>query len=300
MGPRQRLDFDRLVREAVADYYGKGQNFRLKAHFDNLVWLYQGDCISLLERIIDKHSDGIFDVIFADPPYFLSNDGVSCKSGRMVSVNKGAWDRSRGPEANHEFNKRWLEVCQRALRPNGTIWVSGTSHVIHSVGFALQQLGFKLLNDITWVKPNPPPNLSCRYFTHATETIIWASKNGQSRHTFNYSLMKQQAGGRQMKSVWEILPPSANEKAFGKHPTQKPVDLLRRIIRASSNEGDLIMDPFMGGGTTGVAAVGLGRRFVGIELEDAHFDLASKRISSALKHTMDRQPERQDIEPVGA
>jgi site-specific DNA-methyltransferase (adenine-specific) len=157
----------------------------------------------------------------------------------MVSVNKGEWDRSRGPDANHEFNRAWLAACQRVLKPNGTSWVSGTAHIIHSVGFAMQQLGFKLLNDISWVKPNPPPNLSCRYFTHATETIIWAAKNKKSRHTFNYKLMKEFAGGKQMKSVWTIPAPERNEKRFGKHPAQKPVGLLERILLAASIEGSL-------------------------------------------------------------
>ena len=134
--------------------------------------LYQGDCLELLALI----PESTVDLIFADPPYFLSNGGITCHAGRMVSVNKGDWDKSKGPDANHEFNRAWLAACQRVLKPNGSIWVSGTAHVIHSVGFAMQQLGFKLLNDISWVKPNPPPNLSCRYFTHATETIIWAAR----------------------------------------------------------------------------------------------------------------------------
>ena len=125
--------------------------------------IYQGDCLDLLPAIPENSVD----LVFADPPYFLSNGGITCHAGKMVSVNKGAWDKSRGPDANHDFNTAWLAACQRVLKPNGSIWVSGTSHVIHSVGFALQQLGFKLLNDISWVKPNPPPNLSCRYFTHA-------------------------------------------------------------------------------------------------------------------------------------
>ena len=149
--------------------------------------IFQGDCLDILAAL----PENTFDLIFADPPYFLSNNGITCHAGRMVSVNKGDWDRSRGADANHEFNRAWLAACQRVLKPNGTIWVSGTSHVIHSVGFAMQQLEFKLLNDISWVKPNPPPNLSCRYFTHATETIIWAAKNKKSRHTFHYKLMKE-------------------------------------------------------------------------------------------------------------
>jgi site-specific DNA-methyltransferase (adenine-specific) len=224
--------------------------------------IFQGDCLEILAAI----PENCVDLIFADPPYFLSNDGITCHAGRMVSVNKGEWDRSRGPDSNHEFNRAWLAACQRVLKPNGTIWVSGTSHVIHSVGFAMQQLGMKLLNDITWVKPNPPPNLSCRYFTHATETLIWAAKDKKSRHTFNYKLMKERAGGKQMKSVWQISAPERAEKRFGKHPAQKPVALLERILLASSNEGGLVLDPFLGSGTTAIAAVRAGRAVVGLEM----------------------------------
>jgi len=200
----------------------------------------------------------------------------------MVSVHKGDWDKSRGPDANHEFNRSWLAAAQRVLKPNGSIWVSGTSHVIHSVGFAMQQLGFKLLNDISWVKPNPPPNLSCRYFTHATETIIWAAKDKKSRHTFNYKLMKETNRGKQMKSVWEIRPPESWEKKFGKHPTQKPVALLERILLASTNEGDLVLDPFLGGGTTLVTAFRLRRHALGCELSAEFLSLSLRRLCSNL------------------
>jgi site-specific DNA-methyltransferase (adenine-specific) len=200
----------------------------------------------------------------------------------MVSVNKGDWDRSRGADANHEFNRAWLAACQRVLKPNGSIWVSGTSHVIHSVGFAMQQLGFKLLNDISWVKPNPPPNLSCRYFTHATETIIWAAKNKKSRHTFNYKLMKEVNGGKQMKSVWPMLPPKREEKRFGKHPAQKPAALLDRIIKASSDEGEVVLDPFMGSGTTTIAAIRAMRSTMGIELETQFISTTLSRIADEL------------------
>ncbi len=240
--------------------------------------IYHGDCLEILPAIPAE----TVDLIFADPPYFLSNDGITCHAGRMVSVNKGDWDRSRGPDFNHEFNRAWLAACQRVLKPNGTIWVSGTSHVIHSVGFAMQQLGFKLLNDITWVKPNPPPNLSCRYFTHATETVIWAAKSKKSKHTFHYKLMRQLAGGKQMKSVWEILPPDREEKKFGKHPAQKPVALLERILLACTNEGDLVLDPFMGSGTTAVVALQLSRWVFAIERDACCTKLALTRIVAEL------------------
>lgn len=255
------------------------------------VKLFQADCLEILDYIAKIEPQGCVDVIFADPPYFLSNNGITCHAGRMVSVNKGHWDKSRGPDANHEFNKRWLSACQKVLKPNGTIWVSGTAHVIHSIGFAMQQLGFKILNDITWVKPNPPPNLSCRYFTHATETVIWAAKNSHSRHTFHYHEMRRIAGGKQMKSVWPIYPPANGEKVFGKHPTQKPVGLLERIISASSNPGDLVLDPFMGSGTTGVSAVQLKRKFIGIELEPQYITTSIKRIKQTLEHPAPKQPE---------
>jgi site-specific DNA-methyltransferase (adenine-specific) len=236
--------------------------------------IFQGDCLEILAAI----PESCVDLIFADPPYFLSNGGITCHAGRMVSVNKGSWDRSRGPDANHEFNRAWLAACQRVLKPNGSLWVSGTAHVIHSVGFAMQQLGMKLLNDISWVKPNPPPNLSCRYFTHATETLIWAAKNQKSRHTFHYKEMKLLAGGKQMKSVWTIPPPEPWEKRFGKHPTQKPVALLERILLASSNPGDLVLDPFLGSGTTALAALRTSRFFRGIEIDPKWVRVASQRL----------------------
>jgi len=245
------------------------------------VWLYQSNCLSIMDRTAERYPDGVFDMIFADPPYFLSNGGITCHAGRMVSVNKGEWDKSRGPEENHNFNREWLSRCQRVLKPDGTIWVSGTAHIIHSVGFAMQQLRFKLLNDITWVKPNPPPNLSCRYFTHATETIIWAAKSEKSKHYFDYKLMRLMAGGKQMKSVWEFRPPGRAEKAHGKHPTQKPAALLERIILAGTKPSDLVLDPFMGSGTTGVACVRNGRRFVGIETEPAYMSLAIRRLEES-------------------
>ena len=240
--------------------------------------IYQGDCLEILAAI----PPDCVDLIFADPPYFLSNDGITCHAGRMVSVNKGEWDRSRGPDANHEFNRAWLAACQRVLKPNGSIWVSGTAHIIHSVGFAMQQLGMKLLNDISWVKPNPPPNLSCRYFTHATETLIWAAKNKKSKHTFNYKLMKELAGGKQMKSVWQIPAPDLDEKRFGKHPTQKPVALLERVVLAASNQGDLVLDPFVGGGTTAVAAMRLRRTATVIERDPSSIGLALARVFAEL------------------
>jgi site-specific DNA-methyltransferase (adenine-specific) len=251
--------------------------------------LFKEDTLKLLPLIPDESVD----MIFADPPYFLSNGGITCHAGKMVSVNKGKWDQSNGVEKNHEFNINWLRECQRILKPNGTIWVSGTSHIIYSIGFAMQSLHYKILNDIFWFKINPPPNLSCRYFTHSTETIIWAAKSSKSKHTFNYSNMKF-VTGKQMKNIWQdlaeehtkefiknlywsIYSPRREEKIYGKHPTQKPMQLLERIVQASTKKGDLVLDPFNGSGTTGLEAYLLGRKYIGIDFEKEYLDLSIKR-----------------------
>jgi site-specific DNA-methyltransferase (adenine-specific) len=244
------------------------------------LWLYHGNCLELLDAIAAKYPDGRFDMIFADPPYFLSNGGITCHAGKMVKVDKGDWDKSRSPELNHEFNLEWLRRCQRVLKPNGSIWVTGTLHVIFSVGYAMQQLGMKLLNDIAWEKPNPPPNLSCRYLTHSTETVLWAAKTEKSKHTFNYARMREINGGKQMKTVWTMTSPGGDEKALGKHPTQKPIALVERCLLASTNEGDTVLDPFLGGGTTAVAALRSGRHCVGIEADANHVKLSIARVKA--------------------
>lgn len=245
--------------------------------------LYQGDCLKFLDKLCAAAGEeGSFDAIFADPPYFLSNGGITCHAGRMVTVDKGDWDKSRGADENHAFNLEWLRRCREALKPNGTLWVTGTQHIIFSVGFAMQQLGLKMLNTISWEKPNPPPNLSCRYFTHSTETVIWAARSEKSRHTFNYDLMREANHGKQMKTVWRISAPASAEKSFGKHPTQKPVALVERCLLASTNKGDLVLDPFLGAGTTAVAAARLGRRCVGIDLDGRWVRVAADRLQDAL------------------
>jgi site-specific DNA-methyltransferase (adenine-specific) len=243
--------------------------------------LYQGDCLLFLDGLAAEFPEGKVDMIFADPPYFLSNGGSTCRSGKRVIVDKGQWDKSRGADLNHQFNLEWLKRCQQVLKPNASIWVTGTQHVIFSVGYAMQQLGFKLLNTISWEKPNPPPNLSCRYFTHSTETVVWAAKASTSKHVFHYKLMRQMNGGKQMKAVWKIAAPRASEKTFGKHPTQKPVALVERCILASTSRGDVVLDPFAGSGTTAVAALKLGRQFLGVDLDLASVELASKRVAHA-------------------
>src|SRR3989344_7669749 len=233
--------------------------------------LYQANCLDLLAQL-PEHS---VDMIFADTPYNLSNGGFAVHAGRMVSVNKGLWDVSQGFQDDYQFHYRWMEACRRVLKPNGTLWVSGTYHSIYQCGHALQSLGYHILNDISWFKPNASPNLSCRFFTASHETIIWARKEKKAKHTFNYSAMKEghwpedklKKSGLQMRSVWSMGTPKPEEKKFGKHPTQKPLDLLNRIVIASTNKGDVILDPFAGSSTTGVAAAINDRKFVGIDLE---------------------------------
>ena len=261
------------------------------------VILYEGDCF----EVLDSLPECSVDMIFADPPYNLSNGGITCQAGRMVSVNKGEWDKSKGAEADHEFALQWLTACRRVLKDDGTIWVSGTMHNIYSVGFALQQLEYKLLNEICWYKPNAAPNLSTRYFTHSHETVMWAAKSEKSKHKFDYQLMKQIAGGKQMRSlwvdidvenepqdIWSITTPPKAEKNFGKHPTQKPLALLERIILASTKPGDTVLDPFTGSSTTGVASVRNGRHFIGIDTDTEYLELSVKRLDEELTRISDR------------
>ena len=242
--------------------------------------LFEGDYVPLLASL----ADGSVDCIWTDPPYFLSNGGTTCQAGRRSGVNKGDWDKSQGVAADHAFNRAWLTECRRVLTPAGTLWVSGTHHVYFSVGMALLELGFRLLNDIVWEKPNPPPNLGCRCFTHATEILLWAAKaqkGAGARYTFNYADMKAQNGDRQMKNVWRMMAPGKTEKSHGKHPTQKPVQLIERCLLASTRPGDLVLDPFAGSGSTGVAALGCGRRFVGVDIDPAFINLARRRLTAA-------------------
>ncbi len=248
------------------------------------LYLYHGDCLEVMDTLLAKHPDGLFDLIFADPPYFLSNGGITCHAGRMVRVDKGDWDKSRGAEENHNFNRAWLERCQRLLKPHGTLWVSGTHHVIFSVGYAMQQLGMKMLNQVTWQKPNPPPNLACRYFTHSTETLLWAAKNAKSKHRFNYADMRRTNGGKQMKDVWTFTAPKNDEKTLGKHPTQKPIALLERVLLAATAPGDFVLDPFMGSGTTGIACARTTRKFVGVEMDAHHLNLAGARLTETARN----------------
>lgn len=234
--------------------------------------LVNGDCVSLLEAFDFK-----FDMIFADPPYFLSNGGISVSSGKVVCVDKGGWDKAPSAEYIDEFNRRWLTACKDKLKDNGTIWISGTHHNIFSVAEQLSELGFKILNVVTWNKTDPPDNVSHRVFKHSAEYIIWAKKSKRAQHRYNYELMRQLNDGKQMTDVWRMPAVAKWEKSCGKHPTQKPLSLLSRIIMASTKEGDWVLDPFNGSGTTGVAASLLGRKYLGVDMDLAYLELASKR-----------------------
>ena len=216
-----------------------------------------------------------FDMIFADPPYFLSNGGISYQAGKIVCVNKGDWDKN--VIDINSFNKRWLGLCRDKLKENGTIWVSGTYHNIFSVASSLTELGYKILNVITWAKTNPPPNISCRYFKYSTEFVIWARKQQKQPHFYNYELMKAINDGKQMTDVWRFPAIGRWEKSCGKHPTQKPLPLLVRMILASTKAGAWVLDPFAGSSTTGIAANLCGRRYLGIEKEKEYADLSRMR-----------------------
>jgi len=260
---------------------------------DNFV-LYNADCLRIMEQLPE---DSI-DMIFADPPYYLSNNGFTCHAGRAVSVNKGEWDSSNGLKKDFEFHLEWIRACRRVLKPGGAIWISGTYHSIYQCGFALQVNKFHILNDVAWFKPNAAPNLSCRFFTASHETLIWARKDKKGKHKFNYDLMKNgnwpedfiKKPNLQMRSVWAIYPPKKDEKKFGKHPTQKPIDLLVRVILASTDDGDVVLDPFTGSSTTGLAAVLNGRKFIGIDLENKYLDLSIKRFEELDKNIRNKKP----------
>lgn len=234
--------------------------------------LLQGDTMELLRQFDFK-----FDMIFADPPYFLSNGGISCQSGKVVCVDKGDWDKGGSPEYIASFNREWLSLCREKLTDSGTIWISGTYHNIFSVATELTALGYKILNCVTWAKTNPPPNISCRFFTYSTEFILWARKSEKKAHYYNYDLMRHLNGGKQMTDVWNLPAIAPWEKTCGKHPTQKPLSLLSRIILASTKPGDWVLDPFAGSSTTGIAASLTERRFLGIEKEPEFIKISRER-----------------------
>ena len=254
--------------------------YQLDIHKDKAFYVSQRKDFTLIKG--DSFSampdfDFKFDMIFADPPYFLSNGGISLQSGKVVCVDKGEWDKGKTPEEMREWNMQWLGLCREKLKENGSIWISGTYHNIFSVADCLTQLGYRILNVITWQKTNPPVNISCRFFTYSTEFVIWARKSKKVAHKFNYDVMKRLNDGKQMTDVWRLPAIGRWEKSCGKHPTQKPLALLTRIILACTDEGDWVMDPFCGSGTTGIAANLCGRRFCGIEREEEFCRMAMAR-----------------------
>ena len=286
-----QVDADSLAdaEEAVRNLYRKsdiiltaddyrGTEFSVKCGFpyykspNNDFTLIQGDCVDTLS----KFKFG-FDMVFADPPYFLSGGGISYQSGQIVCVDKGEWDKPSTPEEMDAFNLRWLTAVRDHMKENATIWISGTHHNIFSVQQQLLKLGFKILNVITWAKTNPPPNISCRYFTYSAEFIIWARKSQKTPHYFNYELMKQLNDNKQMTDVWRLPAIGQWEKSCGKHPTQKPLGVLARLIQASTKPGAWILDPFSGSSTTGIAANLLGRRYLGLEMEEEFLSMSKAR-----------------------
>jgi site-specific DNA-methyltransferase (adenine-specific) len=263
----------------------------MKAYYsEKNVRLFNGDVIEKLNSL----PDACIDLIFADPPYNLSNGGFTCHAGRRVSVNKGKWDQSKGIEEDFDFHYKWIENCKRVLKLNGSLWISGTYHSIYACGFALQKQNWHFINDICWFKPNGAPNLACRMFTASHETLLWVRKDKKAKHYFNYELVKSsdwnddflKKPNKQMRSVWAITTPKNSEKKYGKHPTQKPEALLERIILACSQENDTVLDPFCGSATTGVVALRNNRKFIGIDAKTEYLDeIAIPRIKDVFCQT---------------
>ena len=248
------------------------------------VELILGDALEILTSLPSESVD----FVFADPPYFLSNDGFSVQSGKSVSVNKGDWDRSRGFQDNEKFHSKWISECLRVLKPNGTIAISGTYHSIFQCGYLLQSFGCRIINDLVWFKPNGAPALAGRNFTASHETVVWASKSQNTKHFFDYAKSKNWTfdgdkllnPGKQMRSVWSIPTAPPREKLEGKHPTQKPLELLLRLVNLCCPEGGVVLDPFCGSGTSGVAAVILNRSFIGIDFNEEYLSLTKRRLEA--------------------
>ena len=264
-----------LDSDNLADVDFAVENKKLKTYYKsptNDFLLAHGDSFQLLNDFSFK-----FDMIFADPPYFLSNGGISLQNGKVVCVDKGEWDKGKTPEEMKAYNMEWLRLCRDKLKENGTIWISGTYHNIFSVANCLTELGYKILNVITWQKTNPPANISCRFFTYSTEFIIWARKSKKVAHKYNYELMKRLNDDKQMTDVWRLPAIGRWEKSCGKHPTQKPLSVLTRIILSCTDRGDWILDPFSGSSTPGIAANLCGRKFAGIEQDEAFCKMSRAR-----------------------
>lgn len=233
--------------------------------------LYNDDCIKVM-KTLDSES---IDMIFADPPYFLSNGGKSISSGKVVSVNKGEWDKKENYQNVQKFTFEWLNECYRLMKNKSSIWVTGTHHNIFDIKEKMDKIGFKIINVIIWKKLDPPPLIYKNKFKFSYEFVIWADKG--HGHTFNYDTMFN-IDKEEMQDVWILPAVQMNEKKFGYHPTQKPECLLERIIKSSTISNQKVLDPFMGSGTTGLVAKKLKREFIGIEKEEKFYNIARKRI----------------------
>jgi len=281
--PENPIEF--YISEEAASYGDNAKKKLFTIYYDDpehSVRLLQGDCI----EILNQARENSVDMIFADPPYFLSNGGITCHAGKMVSVNKGKWDKSKGVKENHDFTIKWLKACQRVLKPNGTIWISGTTHIIYSVGFAMQELGYKILNDIIWYKRNAPPEHLHKIFPNQTDIFIWATKSQKSKHYFDYQLMKKMNNGKQMRNFWQFsdekvikqgninrqikFPLVPGETRYKKCIQQRPKEFLERIILASTKADDLIVDSFCKSSALGYTAISLKRKYVGIIQNNNH------------------------------
>ena len=257
--------------------------------------VYRGDSLELLEHIETK-----VDMIFADPPYFLSTgNGRVNINGEYIRFDKGKWDRIRSKEEKDGFNFKWISSACNILKENGTIWICGTYHNIFSVEKCLEELGFKIINIIVWHKPDPPTTLSDKRLNFCAEYIIWATRKTCKNYTFNQETLAKVNGGIPLPDVWNISAAGSWEKTCGKHPTQKPLRLLYRAVLASTNEGNTILDPFAGSSTTGIAANLLGRKFIGCEMSDEYLALSINRrkqldnpmLYSYMKRSMEEDPE---------
>jgi DNA modification methylase len=239
--------------------------------------IYNKDCVEFMKNIPDNSVD----LIFADPPYNLSKSNFKIKFSKMpskgadLSTNKGQWDNFSSQEEYEKFSKKWIAECYRILKVKGSIWIAGTYHNIYLMGYFLDKLGFTILNEIIWQKTDATPNISCTRFVADHENFIWARKG--SKHTFNYDRMKSLNGGTQMRSIWPKGKTAGGKKV---HPTQKPIWLIERILLATSNEGEIIFDPFMGSGTTAVVAKTLNRIYLGCEINPKYIEIANKRIGT--------------------